>query len=272
MKNSNLIPRFFIEQEIKKICGFLNDPVFENREFVLNDKDIAHQLLKVLRLRADDQIILLDNTGVELTATIRRINKKEIVLVTAKHRILKKESVISLNLVPAILKKSNLEFVLQKGTEIGVNSFWPIISERTEKLSCNFDRARKIIRESAEQSEKIFLPELHDVQSLENFLKLVKPNFSSKKLSLGEDVDKKKVEKNNVKIFALDFNSKPFCFSNFKKNMHDVFFLIGPEGGWGEGDLKLFEKFGIEKISIGSQILRAETAAIAISALMLLCE
>jgi len=77
---------------------------------------------------------------------------------------------------------------------------------------------------------------------------------------------------NNPKIFALEFSSEEFEFLKFRKMTGKIIFLIGPEGGWGEEDLKLFEKFNVNKISLGSQILRSETASISLSTLLFLGE
>jgi len=241
MKTSNKAPRFFIKQKIS-----------ENHEMVIGDEKIIHQIKNVLRKKEGDQIIFLDGNGSEFFGNISKISKKEIIF--KKDNItfhkknnfeMEKQKII---FAPAILKKDNFEFVLQKCIEIGVQKFQPIISERTEKNNLNFDRLEKIVKEASEQSEKIFLPEVFGTKKIEEFLS----------------------KQNTKNIFVLEFNSLEFEISKFKKMKDEIIFLIGPEGGWGEDDLKLFEKFNIEKISLGPQILRAETASISLAALLYL--
>ena len=68
----------------------------------------------------------------------------------------------------------------------------------------------------------------------------------------------------------MEFNGENSEIFKFKKITGEIIFLIGPEGGWGESDFEIFKKFNVKKISLGSQILRAETAAIALAVLLFL--
>lgn len=245
MKTSNRVPRFLINQKID-----------DKDEVVITDQDINHQLINVLRLKEPDPIVLLDGFGRVFHGKAKVLSKKESVFAEEKTESFSKDNKRIIHIVPSLLKHNNVELVLQKCTEIGVDAFHPIISERTEKVNLNLDRAKKIIKEAFEQSEKVFMPEIDETKTLEEFLS---ENFSEGK-------------EGSKKVFALDFNSESFKISEFKKMTGEIYFLAGPEGGWGEKDLELFEKYGIKKITLGPQILRAETASISASALMLLGE
>lgn len=245
MKTSNRTPRFLIDQEIGT-----------SKEVSIADLDVNHQLINVLRLKVGDSIVLLDGLGKVFCGKAKTLAKKESVFIQEKLETFLKENKQSIHIVPSLLKHNNVELVLQKCTEIGATSFHPIVSERTEKVNLNPVRARKIIKEAFEQSEKVFLPEIDETKTLEEFLS---ENFSGK-------------ERETKNIFALDFNSETLKISDFKNMTGEIYFLAGPEGGWGDKDLELFEKFGIKKITLGSQILRAETASISASALVLLGE
>jgi len=256
MKISNKAPRFFVSENLNL------------EEVLIKDKNIIHQLQKVLRKKVSDEVVLLDGEGIESFGVIKEISKKEVVLEKQKMKIHQKENYDDAGdglenfskkiiLAPVILKKDNFELVIQKCTEIGIKNFQPIISERTEKDNLNFERLEKISREASEQSEKIFLPKIFDTKTLEKFL------------------IEKTQNKNENKIYALQFNSAKIEINkikNFSKTNSDkeLIFLVGPEGGWGEEDLKLFEKFNLENISLGNQILRSETASISLSSLLLL--
>ncbi len=241
MKTSNKVPRFFINQPIKE----------SDQEISISDFDINHQIRDVLRLKKGDKIILLDGLGKAFFGKVKIFLKKNSIFSKEKLKSISTGYQQSVKLSPAVLKKDKFEYLIQKCTEIGVESFHPIISERTEKTNLNFERLNKIAKEASEQSERYFLPKINLIKTLEEFL-----------------IENQK-EKN---IFALQFNSKKIKISDFKKKKESVIFLIGPEGGWGEKDLKLFEKYKVEKISLGEQILRAETASISVASLILLGE
>lgn len=242
MKISNKAPRFFINKDL------------DQEEILIFDENIIHQLQKVLRKKVGDEIVLLDGKGKEFFGNLKQISKKEIIVEKNKIEKYDEENFDTNNLsqkiilAPSILKKDNFELVIQKCTELGIKKIQPIISERTEKINLNFERLEKISREASEQSEKKFLSKISEIKKLEDFLN----------------------ENKESKIFVLQFNSSKIDVSKIKNTKEDIIFLIGPEGGWGEQDLEIFEKFNVEKISLGSQILRSETASIALSSLLLL--
>jgi len=245
MKTSNKAPRFFFEEKI------LDENLSENKLIIL-DKKTIHQIKNVLRKKTGEKIIILDGSGSEFFGTISELSRKEIIVEKNKIIFHKKDNFENetqkIILAASILKKDNFEFVLQKCTEIGVKNFQPIISERTEKNNLNFERLNKILKEASEQSEKKFLPEILKPKKIEEFLS-------------------QQITEN---IFALEFNCDDFKISEFRKMTGEIIFLVGPEGGWGESDIKIFEKFNVQKISFGSQILRAETASIALASLLFL--
>ncbi len=227
------VHRFFIK---KSLSG---------DEIRLLEEEVIHQMRDVFRLKKGDTVRLLDNSGFEFESVIQLLTRDEAVF----HIKSKLESGFTpkthLHLIAAMTKRT-FELVLEKGTELGVSEFTPLISERTEKQNINGDRAERIIQESAEQSGKTLLPILHEPTSLDDVL-----------------VDSRDG------LIVFDFNGRPF--SEFKhESQKKVSVLIGPEGGWSEQERALFIKAGIPSYSLGQQILRAETAAIAAATLLLL--
>ena len=135
--------------------------------------------------------------------------------------------------------------MIQKGTELGVQKFIPILSERTMIKNINIERIKKIIVESAEQSNRISIPEIKNLQPLKNFLS----DFSKK----------------GCLVFC-DINCNTSNLKNIlsKKDMGPVCILIGPEGDFSEKERKLIIDLNqAHSISLAKNILRAETAAIA---------
>ncbi len=186
------------------------------------------------------------------------MGNREITLSIEKIENKKDEQEFVLELCFSLIKKDKIEYVIQKCTEIGVSEFSPIISERTEKTGYNLERFNKIIKEAAEQSGRTKLPQINTPQNLREFL------FQHE------------TEKNiHPDVFYLNLNGSNLELDNLKKTAKNskckkITFFIGPEGGWGNEDLKIFEEKGVKSISLGKNTLRAETASIAISAIILL--
>lgn len=230
------IHRFFIEADL-----------FQKGLIEYSEKEFLNQIKNVLRLKSGDKVFLFNNEMDEVEAEITEI-KKDLV----KLRILKvqknfREPKTRTILYCSILKHNNFEIVVQKATEIGIKEIFPIVSERTVKFRLREKRLNKIIKEAAEQSGRGFLPVLHNSLTFSEAIK----NAVQNEINL---------------IFDKDGES----FKKFKKetfNKGGIF--IGPEGGWSESELKLAKKNNFKVISLGKLTLRAETAAIIASFLVL---
>jgi 16S rRNA (uracil1498-N3)-methyltransferase len=229
----------------------------DSRNIIIREKNLLNQLLNVFRFKEGSRFVIFDGTGVEffveLSGPLHKSDKKnkEIsVEIKEEKSGLKRNKKMSL--VFAMTKKENMELVLQKCTELGVTSFVPIITERTVKTGWNFERMEKIVREAIEQSGFSDLPVVSiEPERLEKFL------------------EKTKKERGNLDgLCALDFDGVPLSSLKHLISVDTVF--VGPEGGWSDKERKLFQKFNIKKISLGQNVLRAETACIAVSSIFLL--
>ena len=147
-------------------------------------------------------------------------------------------------------EKNSLNFIIQKGTELGVQKFIPILSERTIVRKINLERVKKIIVESSEQSNRISIPEINKPESLKNFLS----GFP----------------KNGCLIFC-DINSNQKNLKNIleKKIEGPTCILIGPEGDFSEKERKqIIDLNQTCSISLAKNILKAETAALSAIAIV----
>lgn len=229
--------RFFIEEHLRN-----------KKDITLFDDGLIHQLKDVFRLRAGDKLILLDNSGYEYMAEISLLAKGKVeinVMDGSLAPVLNK----NVTLLMSLIKKDNFEWVLEKCTELGVTKFIPVLTDRTEKKDLNFERAEKILKEASEQSGRGKLPELDEVRTLDDVV-----NYALKE-----------------RIQVVAFDGKGEAFKKESINTQEkIEILIGPEGGWTERELEMFKKYKIPVYSLGKQVLRAETAAIAISSLILL--
>ena len=203
------------------------------------DKPQSYYLSKVMRMN-EGQSFSLFNHGGEWEAKIQSINKGIIeFLIVKKLRSANTEKEIWLAFAP--IKLNYLNLMIQKGTEIGVTKFIPILTERTIVRKINEKRINKIIVEASEQSNRIKVPSLDKLIKLDNFL----------------DLNQK------VNIIFGDLNTK-----NKKieiKNKDPICILIGPEGDFSVNERKkILELKNILPVKINNNILRSETAAISL--------
>lgn len=244
--------RFFIEEQLrnKKSVSFFED-------------ELIHQWKDVFRFGQGDRLILLDNSRYEFLVEIETLttNKAELKIIQeTKSENMPRQDMW---LFAALIKKDNYEWVLEKGTELGVSHFVPIISERSEKKGLNMERAKKIVREASEQSGRAILPEVFDPVKIEEALKIAENNPVSL-IALhpsGEKFSQEKLTPDTKKFSSLGINDA---------DNKSIGVFIGPEGGWSEREIEFFTAHNIKIFSLGTQILRAETAAIAIASLLLL--
>ncbi len=225
---------------------FLNNPLGE--EIVIKEKQLLHQWNNVLKFKIDENLILFDGKEkFDYVYTIKNINKWEVKLsLKEKNKNLsQKEEKGILNLYVSLIKKDNLDLILEKCTEIGVSEFTPIISDRVEKkniASFNKERAEKLIIEATEQAGWGNIPILNKEEKLEEFLTSIKNSGEIEKVVILDITEKENKQINN--------------------NIDKLYVLIGPEGGWTDNERDLFKKYNLKTISFGKNILRAETAAI----------
>ena len=222
--------RFYINQKI------------QGDKLRIDDSELLNQWGKVFRLKSGDKAIIFDGSGFEHEAEFELITKKEAVLKVGEGKEVSAQE-ISLHIFQSIIKKDNFELIVQKCTEIGAVAFHPIISERSEKKDLNIERLQKIAKEASEQSGKGKLPEIFEPTRLEDAIE----NFDGK-------------------LLLLDFDGEKIN-SNFKNK---IGILIGPEGGWSDKEREYFKQKGIKSVSLGSPVLRAETAAIAVAVKILI--
>jgi len=205
-------------------------------------KEQTHYLKDVMRLKIGDRLSIFNSLG-EWNAVIENYEKKGVkIKIIEKIRDKGNEKNIWLAFSP--IKQNPLNFVIQKGTELGVQRFIPILSERTVVREINTERIKKIIVEASEQSNRISVPEINKPESLKIFLS----TFS----------------KNGCLIFC-DINSNQKNLKNILEKNFDgpICILIGPEGDFSENERKMIIDLNqTYSISLAKNILKAETAAL----------
>jgi len=206
-------------------------------------REQSHYVKDVMRLKTGDSFSVFNDQG-EWNAIIENYEKDGAqIKILKKVRNKKSEKNVWLAFSP--IKQNPLNFMIQKTTELGIQKFIPVICERSVVNDINIERIKKIIIESSEQSNRLSVPEITKKESLKNFLKLF--------------------PKDGCIIFC-DINCNKSNFKNIlsKKIKGPVCILVGPEGDFSENERQLIIELNqTSPLSLASNILRAETAAIA---------
>ncbi|RVQ69543.1 16S rRNA (uracil(1498)-N(3))-methyltransferase [Croceicoccus ponticola] len=224
---------------------FVSPPLAQGEQRVLEGPQ-AHYLSRVMRMAPGDAVILCDDATGEWAARVVTAGKREVVLDVAE-RLRPREDVPDFTLCPALLKKPRFDQVLEKATELGVARIRPVITHRCVADSLNLERARTVLSEAAEQCARTALPELFEPVTLPRLLR--------------------DWPKDAVLWFADEQGDAPSAAAAFAERHLSAGMLIGPEGGFDDGERAEVREFvQARPVSLGPRILRAETAAIAATA------
>jgi 16S rRNA (uracil1498-N3)-methyltransferase len=218
--------------------------------------DIAHQIKRVLRLREGDLVNVLDNQGNIYLTSLAFGEGSEVQGQIKNTDVCDSEPRTKLSLYVGLTQRDKFEWILQKGTELGVSRFIPFISERSlvQKVSSadkKEQRWQKIIQEAAEQSKRGIIP-------------VLEPAVDFKQALTGA------VEKNDVCLIPWE-ETKSGSISTVlgERKPERVAVLIGPEGGFSAEEIRLAEEKKVTPVTLGKRILRMETAALAAAAMVM---
>lgn len=225
---------------------FVSEPLSQGETRVL-DGPQAHYLARVMRVAPGDAVILSDNATGEWASRVAAAGKRDVTLEVVEH-LRPRESVPDFTLCAALLKKPRFDQVLEKATELGVAAIRPVITRRCVADALNLDRARMVVTEAAEQCARTALPQLFEPVPL---ARLLREWPSTHALFLAD-------EQGDAVPAATAFAAGPATAG----------LLIGPEGGFDDGERDAVRAHAsVRPITLGPRILRAETAAVAATAL-----
>ena len=218
---------------------FFPDNILENTTNLIS-KEHTHYVVNVMRMKRGSNINFFNKKGEWLSEII--FLDRDRVEVKFLNKIREPSTTSNIELAICLVKKTPMEIILQKATELGVDKITPIISERTEVKELNYDRAQKIVTEATEQSNQLTPPDISKAINLKDFL---------------ENLD------NGTKFLFADVNSQN---SLQKKDVEgDILkiILIGPEGDFSPNEREfILAKANTTSFSMSKNILRSDTAVI----------
>lgn len=246
---------------------FVAPDAVQQRSVAIDDPALLHQLSTVLRLGAGDQVTLLDNSGWEYVVTLDRVERNGVTGRIDRKTLAETEPQLKLSLYVALLRGEKFEWVLQKGTELGVSAFVPVVCQRSviDELqdigAAKVERWERIIREAAEQSRRAKLPKLRPAMLFDSACEHAARRSRAFVLWEGSGA----ISLRQLLQGRPDRETRaapphaPFSIS----------LLTGPEGGFTESELATAVMYRLALASLGPRTLRAETAPVAAAAAVL---
>ena len=217
--------------------------ILEASEISLEKKQ-SHYIKNVMRLKEGSYLSIFNENEGEYNCKILNI-KKDIIKLQILNKIKNQLNSFQFSLAFCPPKKTKLDILMQKATELGIKSFYPLISNRTINRDINLSRLEKIIIETIEQSDQCKIPKIFNPKKFDNFINEI-------------------ANSNDNLLFVGDINSDhQLTVKDHIDSKKNLFILIGPEGDFDPDELLAINKCkNAIKFSLGKSILRSETAAI----------
>lgn len=227
---------------------FINHQLGIGNNLTLPEKT-AHHIQHVRRAKLGDPLVLFNGTGGEYLSSITSIRRSKVEVDIVSYDPVNRESSLTIMLGIGILKREAMNNAVEKAIELGVTSIVPVETDSTSVTRTHFGKRRdnwlQVIQSACEQSGRTLLPTLHEVLSFNQWL-----DFAD----------------GDLKLLASPLTGNGLkCIESTPQS---VCVLIGPEGGISKNEEQRALDAGFVLVSMGSRILRAETAPAALVAIM----
>ena len=225
---------------------FYTDPAKIGERFLTIEEDESKHIVRVLRKSEGDMLWVVDGVDRAYEVVIRSIGQHtiECEILSVHERF--NEAEIEVTLAVAVLKNpSRMEWLIEKGTELGIRRFIPVSTSRTIVHSSKENRWKKIALSAMKQSGRSYLPQIYPLTDMDSVmhhasvfdLKIIPYEQTDEALFIRE---------------ALRHRHKPTS----------ALIVVGPEGGFTEDEIHAAEQSGFIQVSLGKRRLRTETAAL----------
>lgn len=225
---------------------------------VVIDETEAHHLMHVLRLKSGDHLLLFDGVGMEADAVIQRTSRREVYCSITSRRKTPTCDRVRLTVIAAPPKAERLRWMVEKLTEIGVESLILLQTERSVVTpgESRIEKLRSTVIGACKQCHRNDLMHLAPLRTLASILDDVTADRLSGRLWIAHPM-------------PLDAPPNPNTPATAMKSMQSQLLLIGPEGGFTEAEYQAATEAGARTISWPDAILRVETAAIVFASQLL---
>ncbi len=228
---------------------FINSQNISNDFVTIDDKENYQHIARSLRAKNGEKLRVIDENRIEYECVISNIDKNSIEAKIEKKYPSKNDLEFNLFLAQSPIKSHAQGLIIEKATELGIRGIYPIYTDYCTLgkniIEKKIPKWQKIMAESSKQCERASIPKCFDLTNLDTLLK-------SKKFD---------------KVLAFCEREERFILKNYLaenpiKKGENILSIIGPEGGFSAREFKYFEENNIARLTLGSLILKAETAVI----------
>jgi 16S rRNA (uracil1498-N3)-methyltransferase len=234
---------------------FVSESGWKEDQIIINEDD-AHHINRVMRLKEGDQLICNHPEGYAVVCEIISSTPTEVHTKVLKHIEENRELPIDVVIAQGLPKGDKIDYIVQKGTELGADSFIPLQAERSivvwdeKKKKKKRSRLNKIAKEASEQSHRNKIPYIYPVLSLANLLN--------------------ETNEDDLKVFAYEEEAKTEKHQSLGTILTEInhnqyrrlIICIGPEGGFSLDEVNLLRENNFRSARLGPRILRTETASL----------
>ncbi|MFZ7130726.1 MAG: 16S rRNA (uracil(1498)-N(3))-methyltransferase [Eubacteriales bacterium] len=233
---------------------FVTEEHIHRDHIIIAGEDAGH-IAKSLRMKKGEKIQVSNGQCQEYLGEITSLSKSEVRVSILQSFCNVSESKMNITLYQGVTKGSKMDLIIQKGVELGVKRFVPVITERTiididNKSMKKVERWQKIAIEAAKQSKRGMIPSVNNIL----YLKDLQSEFKKNELNIIAYEEEKKVSLKKL------LDNTPF--------IKNTGLLIGPEGGLTKDEVQFLGTIGGKCITLGERILRTETAGFSIVSML----
>ncbi|MDQ0205529.1 16S rRNA (uracil(1498)-N(3))-methyltransferase [Alkalicoccobacillus murimartini] len=236
---------------------FVPNDQMSDKQVTIKGDDASH-ITRVMRMQPGQSIVCINQKQRVVLCMLESVDSTEVSASIKEEQSVQTELPIEVTIAQALPKGDKFDLIVQKGTELGASGFLPFSAARSivkwdaKKSAKKIERLEKIAKEAAEQSYRMKLPVIYPNASTKQVIETFHEYTAC--LILAEE--QAKAGETSILAHQLT-NMKPG---------DKLLVLIGPEGGFSEDEIVLFEQAGAKACGLGPRILRTETASLAVLA------
>lgn len=228
---------------------FVNSANVKNNSICIMDKDNFNHIVKSLRAKVGEKILLIDENQLQYEGFIDKISNKSVDIQINKSYESKRKLNFKLYLAQSPLRSDAQSFIIEKSTELGVDGIYPVYTDncalKKSAIEQKITKWQKIMSEASKQCERAYIPKCFELTTVE---KLITNKEFDRILAFTER--------------SAKFHLKTYLKNNPIANNEKLLVIIGPEGGFSNKEFEYFERNHIITLSLGELILKAETAVV----------